>query len=88
MRLPTNSMNLAPPPFASVARVESGLHVDGHDHGREYTGRYFHEQVVSVQAVDGEGAPISRWRVNDIPVRGQSVTLRVENDVVIRVVRH
>ncbi len=79
-----------PRPSAVRIRGPSGvrLHVDGHDHGREYTGRYFHEQVVSVQAVDGEGAPISRWRVNGIPVRGQSLTLSVENDVMIRVGRH
>ena len=60
------------------------LHVDGHDHGREYTGRYFHEQVISVQAVDGEGMSSRRWTVNDASVWGQALTFRVGDDVVIR----
>ena len=62
------------------------LQVDGHDHGGDYSGRYFREQVVSVQAVDGEGGPIRRWSVNAADVRGPAVVLKVENDIMVRAV--
>ena len=73
-----------PPPH--TVRIEAPpdvqLLIDGHVHNRRYVGRYFDEQVLSVQMTDG--GPNARWRLGGAPIQGQSLNLRVEHDLDIR----
>lgn len=79
-----------PRPYTVRVEAPGGiqLRVDGHDHGRSYTGRYFHEQVISVQAVDAEGMSAPYWTVNGASITGQALILHVTSDIAIRVRAH
>ena len=71
------------------APVGVRLRVDGQEHGHEYTGRYFHGQIISVEVVGGEETQSRRpWKIDDASVWGQALVFYVEDDVEIQAERN
>jgi hypothetical protein len=76
-----------PRPHTVLVQAPSGvrLRVDGHDHLPPYRGRYFHGQVVTLEAFGTDGQARSRWTIDDAERQGEVIRLWADRDLSVRV---